>query len=92
MIVKAFATRPLKPDKLPPEFNVNVAEVNVSVPAPESVPFSVMVFDKFGLLPSGKLQLLWTVLVPVFTNANKLKLTLLHVMVPAPAEITVPPL
>lgn len=65
MIVKALATRPVKPVTVLPEPKVNVPPV-VNVPVPVNVP--LLVIDPplvaLGLVPSGRLQSLLTVLVP----------------------------
>lgn len=67
MIVKVAADRPEKPLRAPVLPTVKVLRA-VNVPVPESEPFRVTVAEaepRVGLLPSGRLQSLPTVLVPL---------------------------
>lgn len=98
LIVSAVAASPEKPDRLPPLFNVSVPFVDI-VPLPESVPLSTTDpppdEPTWGLLPSGRLQSLLTVLVwVVCVNVTRLKTALLQVIVAAlmPLKLIVPPL
>lgn len=99
LIVKVLADKPVNPDKVPPvpSVRVSVAPLVLSVPLPDSVPLTLIFppLVSFGLLPSGILQLLLTVLVPaVFVNVTRLKVTLLQLRVfeVVPLKVTVPPL
>ena len=86
---------PENPDSAPPLLSVSeLPERNVPLPVkvPASATGPVIVA---GLLPSGKLQLLLTVLVPVVcVNVTKLKVALLQLSVADVVllKLTVPPL
>lgn len=97
------AFRPENPDIAAVLLRVNAlpvpAEAIVSVPVPVSVPLSVISatvpLPTVGLLPSGKLQSLLTVLSPpVLIKLTRLNNLLPHdnVTLPVPVITTVPPL
>jgi hypothetical protein len=85
--------RPLKPVIVLPLLIVNVPAVYVNVPDPVSVPLRVTPRLSVGFAPSGKVQLLLTVLVDVPVIITLLNVILLQDNVPfVPPNSTVPPL
>ena len=84
------ATKPENPESTPVLLSVNTlplaAEAIVNVPVPVSVPLTVISavvpLPIVGLAPSGKLQLLLTVLAPaVCSKVTRLNVTLLQLRV-----------
>src|SRR4051812_31091781 len=79
--VKAKTLSPENPVKVAPAFNVKVPPEAVSNPLPVKVPLKNIVTPIVGSFPSGKLQLLLTVLTEP-ERMTWLKVTLLQLNVP----------
>lgn len=85
---------PLKPFRALPVLKVKFP-VCVNVPLPVKVPVTDILLVIVGLLPSGSVQLLFTILVPtVCVNVTRLNVALLQLRVPAEVvlKFSVPPL
>lgn len=89
-----FVTNPLKPEITLPLFKVNVPAVVVKVPLPLNVPLRVILLGMVGAAPSGREQLLLTVLRPVCpVNVTRLKVALLQLKAAVvTSKVKVPPL